>query len=70
MYSPNTTQGTHTGAAATENRTSQVLVLMTPAERLELELLAKNEHRSLSATARLAIRDFVSQQKAKASVAD
>lgn len=64
------TQGTHTSAANSSNRSSQVLVLLTPTERADLERVAENEQRSLSATARIMICRGVSQYDADTLVAE
>lgn len=53
-----------------QNRTAQVLVLMTTDERQDLERIAKVEHRSLSATARLMIRRGLREYQSETLIAD
>lgn len=70
MTQMNATQVTHPSTSPTTNRTAQVLVKMTPAERAELESIAELEQRSLSGATRIMIQRGISQYKTETLIAD
>ena len=70
MTEMNATKATHSSAPPTNNRTNQVLVRLTPAERAELESIAELEQRSLSGATRIMIQRGISQYKTESLIAD
>lgn len=65
----NATKATHPSSSPS-NKTTQVLVRVTPAVRAELESIAEIEQRSLSAATRIMIERGISQYKTETLIAD
>lgn len=70
MSPTNAMQATHASAPPANNKTTQVLVRVTPTVRAELEGIAELEHRSLSAATRIMIERGISQYKTETLIAD
>jgi hypothetical protein len=70
MTQMNATTATHASTSPTNNRTTQVLVRVTAAERAELESIAEIEQRSLSGATRIMIQRGISQYKTESLIAD
>jgi hypothetical protein len=66
----NATKATHPSPSPSNNKTTQVLVRVTPAVRAELEGIAEIEQRSLSAATRIMIERGISQYKTESLIAD
>lgn len=70
MTQMNATKATHPSTSPSNNRTTQVLVRVTPTERAELESIAELEQRSLSGATRIMIQRGISQYKTDTLIAD
>jgi hypothetical protein len=66
----NATKATHPSAPPSNNKTTQVLVRVTPNVRAELESIAELEQRSLSAATRIMIERGLSQYQQETLIAD
>ncbi|WP_404472960.1 hypothetical protein LG301_02010 [Vreelandella venusta] len=66
----NATKATHPSAQPSNNKTTQVLVRVTPNVRAELESIAELEQRSLSAATRIMIERGLSQYQQETLIAD
>lgn len=66
----NATKATHASPSPSNNKTTQVLVRVTPRVRAELESIAEIEQRSLSAATRIMIERGIDQYKSDSLIAD